>query len=441
MQIFVNEDNYKALFELYVKSGVDFDEVETKKRLYIKVGKTRYYMTENPDKEHKMPIQSLGLIARAKKDVLNNFYKLDTNFVDNTKVDIFQVVKKTHKYNGTLKPTPIEWEGVCEQIDINSAYLQAALNMGLMSKKVFDSFFEIETDPQKIKKKRDNKRYIDSFSKRVLVHSKDVRLIALGTLAQDKSIKEYRAGVFTNSRREFNPIEANIFFTIARHVGECMCDIIDRVHGAKFAFVDAIFVEDRYKEQVYKILGEHGFFYKTQKCYVKQLGGFFQSWDIDMEGTLADKPKAYFISPSKTPEILKTLYSPDFIETIAADYAQILKEGKGSEKLRQIVSVLVKNEYGLKTDNVINEGINTIFIAEKLRKHGLLLEDLYKIKLRLKETIEDSFGIVDIIIVEKILTMKEAADFVEKYKEERPGAADSMGNATNIIAEYEMDLE
>ena len=68
-----------------------------------------------------------------------------------------------------------------------------------------------------------------------------------------------------------------------------MIKVIKECKTAKFSFVDAVFVEPEEYQKAADILTAAGYKHKFKKCYLKQDGGRFESWNIGEDGTLSDK--------------------------------------------------------------------------------------------------------------------------------------------------------
>lgn len=461
MQINLKIEAYKNMFDFQIERKANFEEVETKKRRYLKIDKVRYYLLAGEEDRAPFPIYSLGLIGKAKKEVLKNYYAKNISFENNIKVDLFQCIKQPfspggfkgknfyYRLNDNWKrekvvtelensnPPANIWEGEVIQIDINSAYLATAQNLGLLSKETYNKFFQIEENEKEIKKRKKDKlkEYRDSATGSILRHSKPVRLVTLGTLAQDKTITEYKAGQIVGSRREYNEEEANIFFSIARIVGEAMIKVIKECKTAKFSFVDAVFVEPEEYQKAADILTAAGYKHKFKKCYLKQDGGRFESWNIADDGTLSDKSKKYYISPGKTPGILEGLYKKDFLDEILKTY-NILREEEPETARKALVRCLKST---MKIDSL--QDYNVIHLAEKLKKYGLLLEDVFKISAKIIEQKEDSFGLLSVLVSDRIINLREKDLFFKQNPlEETTEERDILGEKIVIHRDLNINL-
>ena len=190
-QINMHPTQYKKFFEMLVLTNQNFLEVETKKTRYIKQNKTKFYSDPNPP---ALNIFDLSIIARTTKEIRKNIKTVTLE--NNIKKDYFQAIRKPyiyedHFYDGYIKKNNItECEAI--QIDLNAAYLTAVKNRNLISIKTYNDFFTLADDKNKIKLSK-NRRNI-GHNGEVLKYSKDSRLVAVGTLAQDKTITEYING-------------------------------------------------------------------------------------------------------------------------------------------------------------------------------------------------------------------------------------------------------
>lgn len=462
MQVNLNAEQYNKMLAFQISRKANFEEVETKKRRYLKIDKIRYYLTEGEEERAPFPLYSLGLIGRAKKEVLKNYYTSKLNFENNLKVDLFQCIKnpfapgafKTKDYYYKLNedwepekvitelynynPEPVKWEGEVIQIDINAAYLATAKNLGLLSEKTYKAFFEIEENEKEIKRRKKDtlKEYRDSATGLILRHSKPVRLVTLGALAQDKTITEYKAGEIVESRREYNETEANIFFSIARIVGETMIKVIKECTTAKFSFVDAVFVEPGEYQKAADILTKAGYKHKSKRCYLKQNGGRFESWKINNDGTLSEKSKKYYISTGKTPGILEGLYKKDFLDEIIETYNRLRTEGNPETARKSLVKCLKST---MKIEGL--NDYNVIHLAKKLKNYGLLLEDVFKIEAKIIETKEDSFGLFSVLVADRIINLRESKEFFKSHPlEETTQETDLLGENIKIHRDLNINL-
>ena len=405
---FLKEEDYKKRFDFFVKKRFDFWEVETKKKRYLKKGKMKFYL-KTSEEDKPIPLPSLGLISKGKNNIIKNFEagKQDRfNFPNNTKLDLFQCINKlyTKTYDnktGEIQTSFRKWEGEATAIDLSAAYITQAMLMGLLDKHIYNQFFEQERRKYERIKKSKIKEFC-GHNGEVYKHSKRIRLITLGALAQYKSIKKYIGGEFKETEVKYNEEQANIFFTVSAEVGKLMIEVLEKFNGF-FSYVDCIFVPRDKEEEARAFLKSKGFDTNIKRGYLVQDGKNFSFFN-EKNGA----ETKYNISAGKRPSILKRIYDRNFIKDLAKEYQEGLKEFKSEEqkeKLRKGVSEMLVQRFKLESV----KDLNLRFLQRELKKHHLVLSDIIQIKLTIEETHKDLiFGeILDFIILDKIIKEEE----------------------------------
>lgn len=399
-------ENWQKLFNTLKKGRFTFQEVETKKKRYLVWNKIKFYNDPNPP---RLSLADLGRVSAAKREIIKNIDKV--NLPDMIGKDFFTCVNKPYKYiyeytaNAIFggpgpyyeqKRTKTIFDGEAIQIDINSAYLTAVKNFGLLSEASYNKFYLEETDEKKLFSKAGNSRY-KNHNGETLKYSKDARLIAVGALAQDKKITHYHKGEITHQERKYNEKEANIFWAAAAKVGEIMTEILRACNGF-FYWVDAVFVPVEQAEKARQILKNNNYNSHEAKVLIKQDGGNFQTICTE-----TGEIKSYFVPPGKTPDYLKTVNDENFITEIFEAYkqaAQIYKDRpEQQEKARQITVRNLKNNINLESK------INIGYLAKKALEVGHTLEEIVKIRTTIIENLKDDIfqnEILDTVIIERL---------------------------------------
>lgn len=399
-------DNWHKLFETLKKGGFTFEEVETKKKRYLVWNKVKFYNDPNPP---RLSLADLGRVSAAKREIIKNIDKVI--LPDMIGKDFFTCINKPWTYvyeftanaifggdgpQYTQERKKTRYQGEAVQIDINSAYLTAVKNFGLLSKESYNKFYIEEKDEKQLIKKAGNSRY-KNHNGETLKYSKDSRLIAVGALAQDKTIHYYSNGIKTHQERKYNEKHANVFWAAAAKVGEVMSEILKKCNGF-FYWVDAIFLPADQAEKARQILKNHFYEYHEKKVLIKQEGGNFETICTE-----TGEIKTYFVPPGKTPDFLETINNENFINQIFESYkhaAQIYKDKpEQAEKARQIT---VRN---LKTNINLESILNIEYLSKKALEIGHTLEQIIKIRTTITENLKDEIFINDIletVIIERL---------------------------------------
>jgi len=408
-QINLHPTHYKKFFKMLVESEQNFLEIETKKTRYIKLNKTKYYSDPNPP---VLNIFDLGIISKTVKEIRKNINSC--NLENNIKKDYFQAIREpyiyeNHFYEGYIRKNKIiECEAV--QIDLNAAYLTAVKNRKLISEKTYNDFF-ITADDKNIKKLSKNRRNI-GHNGEVLKYSKDSRLVAVGTLAQDKIVTEFKAGKKSQTYREYNETEANVFWTAAADVGKTMINVLNSCNGF-FCWVDAVFIPREYFNKAAKLLKESGYNFHTKEIYIYQNGNNFKSIEKD-----TGEIKQYNVPSGKISTIIEELNSENFINNILNEYKLLIEKTSTNKKnLNEALLKVLKSNYNLE------DNITLLYLSEKCKKIGLLLSDVIKIKITIEETYRDMIfqnEVLNFIILNKIENLFEKIVLPPFYEEKDP---------------------
>ena len=390
-QINLHPTHYKKFFEMLVLTEQNFLEIETRKTKYIKQNKTKFYSDPN---QPALNIFDLGIISKTVKEIRKNIHS--SNLENNIRKDYFQAIREPfiyehHIFEGYIKKNNvIECEAV--QIDLNAAYLTAVKNRKLISDKTYNDFF-ILADEKNIKKLSKNRRNI-GHNKEVLKYSKDSRLVAVGTLAQDKKVTEYINGKKEKVYREYNETEANVFWTAAADVGKTMIKVLNACNGF-FCWVDAVFIPKSEFNKAAEILKESGYNFHTKDIYIYQNGNNFKSIEQD-----TGEVKEYNVPSGKISTVIEELNSDIFITDILEEYQSIVKNSDiKKKKVNEALLKVLKSNYNL------DDELTLLYLSEKCKKIGLVLQDIVKIQITIEETYRDSIfqsEILNFIILKKI---------------------------------------
>jgi hypothetical protein len=399
-------DNWHKLFETLKKGGFTFQEVETKKKRYLVWNKVKFYNDPNPP---RLSLADLGRVSAAKREIIKNIDKVI--LPDMIGKDFFTCINKPYtyiyeftanaifggdgpKYTQERKKTIYQGEAI--QIDINSAYLTAVKNFGLLSKESYNKFYIEEKDEKQLIKKAGNSRY-KNHNGETLKYSKDSRLIAIGALAQDKTIYYYSNGIKTHQERQYNEKHANVFWAAAAKVGEVMSEILKACNGF-FYWVDAIFLPVDQAEKARQILKNNFYEFHEKKVLIKQEGGNFETICTET-GDI----KTYFVPPGKTVDFLETINNENFINEIFEAYkhaAQIYKDKpEKAEKARQITVRTLKKAINLESI------LNIEYLSKKALEIGHTLEQIIKIRTTITENLKDEIfqnDILETVIIERL---------------------------------------
>jgi hypothetical protein len=411
----LNFDNWHKLFETLKKGNFTFQEVETKKKRYLIWNKVKFYNDPNPP---RLSLADLGRVSAAKREIIKNIDKV--NLPDMIGKDFFTCVNKPFTYiyeftenaifggsgpQYTQERKKTMYQGEAVQIDINSAYLTAVKNFGLISDTSYKKFYIEEKDEKQLIKKSGNSRY-KNHNGETLKYSKDSRLIAVGALAQDKTIFYYNKGVKTHQERQYNEKQANVFWAAAAKVGEIMAEILTVCNGF-FYWVDAVFLPIEQAETARQILKSHFYDFHEKKVIIKQTGGNFETICTE-----TGEIKTYFVPPGKTPDFLKTVNDENFINEIFQAYKEAEQMYKDkpqqAEKARQITVRNLKNSINLESK------INIAYLSKKALQIGHTLEEIIKIRTTITENLKDEIfqnEILETVIIEKLENLNNLKPF------------------------------
>lgn len=326
------------------QSSALWELVQTKNNSYISVGgKGKFYETETGSNKGKMSIKELSAISIVSSELKKFAPTLLSHEKDYTKIDLF------NKYSYKAR------EGYFEdyiQIDINSAYLSALKNAGAISQKTYDLFFEVEDlkkiTPRKLAFKSENKDY-KSRSGGILRLSKRCRLIAVGAIASRKNITFYKGAEKINTDEKYNKEWANVFFYGAYLVGKVMSEILEKCKGL-FYWVDCIFAPKNQYDEIVQILERNGFEYHFE--------------DIEI-AVKKEKHNVVFTTIKKE--------SGEMID-YRFRYSKCLDFSKFQNDSHAILAIYEQIQNGA------IEKIKTIELLRELKKIGLQVVDLLKIK-------------------------------------------------------------
>ena len=87
------------------------------------------------------------------------------------------------------------------------------------------------------------------------------------------------------------------------------------------------------------------------------------------------------------------------------------------------------------------QNYNIIHLAEKLKKYGLLLEDVFKISAKIIEQKEDSFGLLSVLVSDRIINLREKDLFFKQNPlEETTEERDILGEKIVIHRDLNINL-
>ena len=399
-------ENWLKLFDTLKNGGFTFEQVETKKKRYLVWNKVKFYNDPNPP---RLSLADLGRVSAAKREIIKNIEKV--NLPDMIGKDFFTCVNKPYNYiyqftanaifggdgpQYTQERKKTMYQGEAIQIDINSAYLTAVKNFGLISETSYKKFYIEEIDEKQLLKKAGNSRY-KNHNGQTLKYSKDSRLIAVGSLAQDKTIHYYKKGVKTHQERKYDEQQANVFWSAAAKVGEIMGEILQKCNGF-FYWVDAVFLPIEQAEKARQILKSHFYQFHEKKVLIKQDGGNFETICTE-----TGEIKTYFVPPGKTPDFLKTVNDENFINEIFEAYKEAQIQYKDSiekqEKARQITVRTLKKSINLESI------VNIAYLSKKALSIGHTLEEIIKIRTTITENLKDEIfqnEILETVIIQRL---------------------------------------
>lgn len=406
---YFNPKQYEKLKQLYIKRKLTFEEVTTQKKKYLKLGTARSYLSANPEEEEELSPESLGLIMKAKKEVLKNYDRLGP-FEDCLNLDAFSGIRRPYrrtapdqlayifdkKVSSVLGPR-IEPARPFVAIDLSGAYITTAKNLGLLSESTWNNFYIEERDKAERKRKK-NKPSYRGHAKEIYKHSKLCRLIALGILATKKSIVKYTGGEEDKEafREEYSPEEANIFYKVAKETGRIMAEACEKFEG-DFYFVDCVWVPEDKAEAASDWLKEKGYLLNTKSGFLAQNGCSFEFFYPDKE-TGEELKKEYFLSPGKSLSLREEFDSPLWLENFVKDIkldkdlSGWLRGEEGEERKEAAKKIVAKKIIGefpfLKNFDSITEGslLQLKFIAKECTKLGFAFSELFSLTASIGET-------------------------------------------------------
>ena len=405
---------------------------QRKKKIYLIWNGTKFYNDPNPP---RLNIEDLGRISAAKKEIIKNIDRV--NLADNIGNDFFIGVREPKQFfyeytaaaifggNGPefyqkVKNTKVK-DAKAVQIDINAAYITAVRNFGLLSLDSYNKFFIEETEEKRLIKKSNSSRH-KGHKGEVYKYSKDSRLIAVGSLAQDKKISSYIKGEKVKEERQYNEKEANVFWSAAAEVGRIMIEILENCQGY-FFWVDAIFIPEQQAEKAKEILKTYGYNHHSKDIILSQDGGNFESIETD-----TGEIKRYFVPPSRTTEFLKTINNDNFVNEILESYKILQQKYKTEQQQETLRKATVRH---LKTNINLESKLNLKYLAEKCQNLGLTIEDLIKIETMIIEKTKDSI-FQNEILQETIIIKLESLNKTEAL----PAPSETKVNGNIIEREF-----
>jgi hypothetical protein len=429
----IDYDNNKKLF---ISNRYDFKEVRTSNRRFMEVGKTKFYISDNParDMACKLLHHELGMIKNVKDYAISKY--MENRYQYRDRVDEKLYVGCCFDQFEDFSSDDV-WE-----IDITSAYPSTALRLGLLSEHNYNKLFETETNTAHISRKMQIKKiYGDTsyFSDgNILKYSKKCRLISLGSLATKKEIDNYENGELKNTELVYDREIANLFYVCAYECGKTMLEISNEVDGVYFWWVDAIFCKEKSKDEVINRLIDKGYRVKAKKlCKINYHSRLHQA-------VVSKKDKTdmhpYFFSMNVDIEHIKNIIdSEKDAEAMLEWYKQYidfpeLAQQKILDKTKSIYGKNATVEQVIFTDlcNILHidtpEDLNLKYLMKILNDRGLTYSDFIQIRS-----------------ITTNVTRSMDMDRIFGYAEERYGADVIALNvclrAFNPYEEYKSDIE
>jgi len=398
---YLDQSEFEQMFEKLKESGGAFDRVVTSQKSYLAIGRLRYYLSADPEKEKPLPLHSLGLLAQVKKDVLYNYKNGVGPFPNNLKSDWFQTIRKPYTWqrsgedveffgHALYMPTVVD-EAPAVAVDLTAAYVTTARNMGLISEEIYKKFFALEWDKKniiKIKKalkagERWAKRHI-GHSGEIYRHSKDARLIALGALATNKEIEHWEGGEIVAVSKKYCEESANVFHTVAAETGRKMAEIMER-HGGYFTYVDCVFVPKEKAAACIADFKEMGYSCNTKTGYIWQNGTSFEfvnSRTGEITNYLIPRGKSYRLKSAFPVNWLSEFLAEMGLEL---DRAEALECSESQRKIKASIAKELAKELGLTAKNIDDSPLDIVYISAQLEKIGLTFAELYKLSVTIQE--------------------------------------------------------
>lgn len=397
----IGKEKYDTLKDSFIKAKFSFEEVQTSTKRYLKKGEARFYLSSNPQEETILNPQTLGLVMSAKHEIVKNYMSRAEPFPDSTDINLFNCVADTKSH----------WEGEVFQLDLNSAYITEAKNLGLLSEEKYNRFF-LKRKIKGREAKRGHKIKEQGFEGFEYCHPKVSRLLALGVLATKKDVHMYRMGEYKKSKHEYNREEANIFFYIAAKIGGYMAKLIDKYRGlCLFSYVDAIFVKPEAVQRIKEEFRSIGHEVKEKLCYINKSGTKFSSTEIGGDGEILETKKYYLSKSQQVDWLLSYAENTDFIKNLVGE----IREGLALGEIKREDAKKVLNFAG--KDYLIGSELDKKYIAAQVNRVGFCLEDLYRIKAKIQIEISDAFGVIDSFLIDKLFQVSEKIELEKKRKE------------------------
>jgi hypothetical protein len=413
--IYQKKRSYEKTKNSLQKLGAEFQEVRTSTAKYLVSNagkkKMKVYLSDNPRRANACALKNheLGLIGQVKREMKKNYYSNDKGWLLD-RVDSKMYVGVVFDLGEELSSDDIV------EIDVNTAFQKAAYNLGLLSKKTFDRFFEVEDKPSQVMRKKGLlAKYGDSsyFSGgQCLKYSKKCRLISSGSLASKKHITEYKGFDIVREYTEYNREEANLFFASGYEVGKMMFDIAREVEGVYFWWVDAIFCKKSSASKVMEMMKGKGYDCKVKKKLAIEFDRSTNRVEVvDESGESKPYFFSYAVTLQKHIEILETEEEAkamldkykEFIELKEQDQAKV--RARFLKKVGKDIEQAIMDDICKSFDIVSPNDMNTKWLAHQLKIRGLSVQDFIRVKSITMNVFRESS-------LDHIFGVKEFADLV-----------------------------
>lgn len=202
------------------------------------------------DKQFKSKYQNslepldLGFVKRVKNHVVRNEVYL--NFTEYLHPSMIQYV------DIGIKPPGSEFYDVYE-VDVDEAYWKTALLKNVITQDLYDEGSKFKQEP--------------NLTKDQLQYKKNVRLIALGSLARKKSVYTFTGSRIVLSSIVRSDLTEMVWYAICKHIADLMQRLKD-VAGESFLmyWVDGIYVRSKaVADKMSQIIESNGYTAKVKK--------------------------------------------------------------------------------------------------------------------------------------------------------------------------------
>ena len=251
--------------DLLTRKSIPFTvEIGSRTSIFtIESTKTKYIVSQN-----RMDFSQLGFIGRTKKS--NKNFSID----DWTEKQYIEETNKLRKEINYFRFANIR-QGIYKdivEVDVNKAYWFLAYNLGMITKDVYEEGLRVK---------------------------KSSRIIGFGSLATKKEVYNYypNSDSYVHQESKFDAKGRYSFFKTAYELDKIMMEVYSKI-PIMFYWVDAFFIESKYKKEVNDIIESFGLSLKTKEVDMLEVYKDENSCDVfylEMKGG----EKKSFIVPNK----------------------------------------------------------------------------------------------------------------------------------------------